>query len=931
MERAGGQKRLLGRADECAALNDVISTARSGTGRALVLRGEAGVGKTALLEYLREQGKGFRSTGVVGVESDMELAFAGLQQLCAPLLAHVDELPGPQREALEVAFGRRAGVPPDRFLVGLAVLSLMAVAASRRPLLCVLDDVQWLDQVSVQTLAFVGRRLVAEPVALVFAARDDGAADALTGLPELVIGNLADAGAGELLDSIVLSRLDEPVRDRILAETRGNPLALLELPRNLIEAELASGFRETAPHPVSGRVAQTFTRRIQMLPNDTQRLLLIAAAEPVGDTALFIRAANRLGISADALEPAEAAGLIEFGWRLRFRHPLVRTAVYRGAELADRREIHRALAEVTDPLSDPDRRAWHAAHACAGPDDDVATQLEASASRAQRRGGAAAAAAFLERATTLTCDPARRGGRALNAARAKHDAAAPTAAYALLATAELGPLTALERAQATRLRAQMDFARSRGGDAHAPMLGVSAARLLDAADRLNGLDGDLALEAHLEALAASLYAGRLGEPDAVTKAAVAASAAAQRIPDSKHPVAPLLRGLATLVSNRAQADIQRLRTALDLLHAEALRDGGQALRWMSLGLVIIQECAAMELWDDTQWWQLATDMVNGAREAGALAVLAPALVYRAGVHQQAGEFTMATELVAEADSLTAATGYAPVRYHSLALAAWRGAPVEAISLNDAARADGVARGEGRVLGLTGLVSAVLYNGLGRYGEAFTAARKACEYEDFGFFGWTLIELIEAASRTGEQAAGAWALRLLEERAGTSGTDWGLAAIAGSRALLAGNDSADALYLEAIQHWQRTRIVAHLARTRLCYGEWLRRVDRRVDARTQLRQAHDMLSGMGANAFAERARRELIATGEKVRKQPVSAGDRLTAQEGQVARLARDGLTNQEIGAQLFLSTHTVEYHLKKIFIKLGISSRKQLRTSPALG
>ena len=467
MSSQGRGQRLRGRAAECETLRALVSTVQSGSHQVLVLRGEAGVGKTALLGYVSELASEFRCVQVAGVESDMELAFAGLQQLCAPLMDRFDELPPPQREALNVAFGRGVGPTPDRFLVGLAVLSLMAAATNDQPLLCIIDDAQWLDQVSVQTLSFVARRLLAEPVALVFAARDGGA-EALAGLPELAISGLSDGEARELLSSVIPGRIDERVRDRIVAETRGIPLALLEVPRNHSAVELAGGFGNLTVHRSAGQLEESFVQRIESLPADTQRLLLVAAAEPVGDAALFLRAAANLGIPVDALAPAEAAGVIEFGPRMRFHHPLLRSAAYRAADLPDRRAIHRALADVTDPRSDPDRRAWHAANAAAGPDDAVAAELETSAGRAQSRGGIAAAAAFLERATALTLDPARRVSRAIAAAQAKGDAAAPDAAYDLLAIAELGALSDLQRAQVARLRAQMDFARNRGGDTSAP-------------------------------------------------------------------------------------------------------------------------------------------------------------------------------------------------------------------------------------------------------------------------------------------------------------------------------------------------------------------------------------------------------------------------------------------------------------------------------
>ena len=925
MSSLGGAQRLRGRVSECATLRGLIATVKSGSSQVLVLRGEAGVGKTALLEFTAQMASGVRCLHVAGVQSDMELAFAGLQQLCAPLLNHHDELPEPQREALNVAFGRGVGSAPDRFLVGLAVLSLMAAAADDRPLLCLIDDTQWLDQVSAQTLAFVARRLLAEPVGIVFAARDAGA-QALAGLPELMIGGLSDADARDLLDSVVLGRIDARVRDRIVAETRGIPLALLEVPRNVSAAELSGGFGNLGVRRSAGQIEESYVHRVQSLPADTRKLLLVAAAEPVGDAALFLRVAARLGIAVDALGPAEAGGLIEFGPRMRFHHPLVRSAAYRAADMADRRAIHRALADATDPQSDPDRRAWHAANAATGPDDAVAAELEASAGRAQKRGGIAATATFLERATALTSDPARRVARAIAAAQAKRDAADPAAAHELLAVAELGPLSHLQNAQVARLRAQMEFARSRGGELGSPPLAEPASQLLEAAMRLENLDDDLAREAYLEALTAAMYAGRLGEPGALPNVAEAARAAVGRVPNLQRPIDLLLSGLANLITSGTSEAAVPLRAALEQI-CHAPPSDGQPLRLASLGLAVVQEIAAGELWDDAIWHQLASNMVRRARDSGALAVLPSALVFLAGTHIFAGEFATAATLLEEATSIAAATDHlAPMRYHSLSLATLRGIPADVLPNLEAAAARGTARGEGRALGMNGWATAVLNNGLGRYEEAFAAAREACEYDDLGLHGWRLSELIEAAVRCGELETAAVAARRLEERAGASGTDFGLGFSASARALIADDEHADVLFAEGIERLERTRMVIHLARAHLRYGEWLRRVNRRVDARRHLGKAHEMFTRMGAQAFAERARRELVATGEKIAKQPSGSGDELTAQETQIARLAGDGFTNQEIGAQLFISTHTVEWHLRKVFVKLGITSRRQLRT-----
>ncbi|TEA09760.1 putative HTH-type transcriptional regulator [Mycobacteroides salmoniphilum] len=918
--------RLRGRAPECASLGRLIAAARSGPSQILVLRGEAGIGKTALLGHAIEEAHGFRVVRTAGVESEMELAFAGLQHFCGPLSSHLEALPSPQREALDIAFGIRSGPVPDRFLIGLAVLSLLAAAAEHQPVLCVVDDAQWLDRVSLQTLAFATRRLASEPVAALFAVRG-GSDDELTGLPELTVGGLRAADAGALLDSAIPGLLDDRVRDRIVAETHGNPLALLELPRDLTTEELAGGFGWPDGGRLTGHIEQAFLRRVRQLPVETQTLLLTAATDPLGDAALLARASDRLGISMDALAPAEGADLIELGTRVRFRHPLVRSAIYRSAEPLERRRIHGALAEATDPVTDPDRRAWHRAHAAAGTNEAIAAELEQSADRAQARGGILAAAAFLQRATELTSDPAQRGLRALAAAQSKHDAAAYDAARELLAIADMAPLDPLARARAARLRAKIAFAESRVGTDGSTTVSSAAIGLLEAAKDLENLDDDLARETYLDAVGAAMYGGRL----CPRGGAVEVAEPARLAPAGSQPPRPtdlLLDGLAMRITHGAAASAQTLRDALDLIRREADRPGNTSWMWQAFPIAL--ESATHEVWDDQMWHHLATRAVQIARDIGALSVLPSALIYRAGVHVHAGELDAAAELVQEADAISAATGHAPIRYHSLILAAWRGTEPEAIPLIDAAMRDGAARGEGRLLGAMGYAAGVLNNGLGRYELAFHAARRACEHEDLGLYSWCLTELIEAAVRCGEHDTATKALDQLEERAGASDSDWATGMVARSRALLAVDDDAEACYREAIERLSSTKISVHLARAHLIYGEWLRRCHRRADARTELAVAHDSFAGMGAEAFAGRAQRELLATGAKVRKRSASSSgasaQTLTAQEAQIARMAGQGLTNQEIAAQLFISSHTVEWHLRKVFAKRGITSRRQLRS-----
>jgi len=903
---------LLGRRDESLALDQLLGGVRAGRSQVLVVRGEAGIGKSALLDDLELRAVGCQVSRAAGVESEMELPFAGLHQVCGPMLGRLPGLPRPQRDALSVAFGLRPGEPPDRLLVGLALLGLLAREAEDRPLVCVVDDAQWLDRASTEALAFVARRLLAEPVALVFAVREPTDRTALGGLPEMTVEGLRGADAHALLESAVPGRLDERVRDRIVAETRGNPLALLELPRGRTAAQLAGGFALDG-RPLANRIEQSFRERLASLPAPTRRLLLTAGADPVGDVTLLWRAAALQGIGADAAAPAEAAGLVEFDTRVRFHHPLVRSAVYRSALPADRRAVHAALAEATDAGVDPDRRAWHRAQAAVGPDEAVAGALEASADRAQRRGGIAAAAAFLSRATELTPDPARRGARALAAAQATFLAGAPDDAYAMLGAAEMGPLDELRQARVTRLWAQIVFARHRGSDA--PPL------LLTAARQLERLDRGLARETYLEALGAAVFAGRLGDPSGARDAARAALAAGT---GERGPTDLVLDGVAMRLTDGYASGVRPLRQALEAFREQARGGADDSMRWLWLACPVAPEPVAPELWDDEAWHELATRTVALARDNGVLAVLPTALIYRAGVHVHLGEFDAATALLEEADAISAATGSTPASYSGLLLAAWRGAADRAAPLIDAAVANATARGEGRAIGLAGYASAVLHNGLRQYEAALAGARRACDHDDLGFFGWSLVELVEAATRCGRREMAAAALTQLAERTEASSTDWALGMLARSRALHADGAAAEAAYQVAIERLSRTRVAVHLARAHLVYGEWLRREGRRVDAREQLRTAHTMLDRMGAAAFAERARRELVATGETVRKRTGEPPAGLTAQEAQIARLAAERLTNSEIAGQLFISPRTVEYHLRKIFAKLGVASRREL-------
>jgi DNA-binding CsgD family transcriptional regulator len=899
---------LRGRRDELAAMDGLLDSARGGRSGVLVLRGDAGVGKTALLEHAIASASDVTLLRAVGVESEMELAFAALHQVCAPIDDSVGRLPAPQRDALEVTFGMSAGAAPDRFLVALATLSLFSEAAQERPLLCVIDDAQWLDRASAQALAFVARRVLAEPVALLFAARET--TDAFAGLPELLVEGLDDAEARKLLASVIPGRLDDRVADQIVAEARGNPLALLELPHGLSPAQLAGGFGLPAALSLAGTIEQSFLHRLEALPENTRQLLLVAAAEPLGDPALLTRAAERLGITGSALEPAQSAGLIEVDGRVRFRHPLVRSAMYRAALAEERRGVHGALAEATDAEADPDRRAWHLAKATVDPNEEVASELERAAGRAQARGGLAAAAAFLQRAAELTPEPRRSAQRALAAAQSSYQAGALDEALALLATAETGDVRDFTPARVHLLRGQIAFAARRGSDA--PPLLLKAARELEAVDL------PLARATYLDALAAALFAGRLARGASALQVAQAVRGA----PPAPKPLPAgdlLLRGLALAITDGPSVGAPVLKQAL-----RALRDDDiateEGIRWHWLAGL-----AAAFIWDYESYDALAARQIQVARDVGALTMVPLALGTRAGVRLWAGEVRAAASLVEESEALARATHGRQVPYAPLVLAAFRGRADEVERLTQSSTKDFTVSGEGMGLTMAQWAAAVLSNGLGRYEDALGAAEQAAEYpHELWHSNWVAVELIEAASRTGEVERAADALEWLSSTARASGSDWGLGVEARSRALVSDGDPAETLYREAIERLQRTRLRVDLARAKLVYGEWLRRERRRLDAREHLRTALEMFRRMDMDGFAGRAERELLATGERARKRTVETREELTAQEAQVARLARDGLSNLAIGERLFISQHTVAYHLRKVFTKLGISSRNQL-------
>jgi DNA-binding CsgD family transcriptional regulator len=897
--------RLRGRANECALLDDLVWAIRRGESRSLVLRGEAGIGKTALLEYLIASAPDATVVRAVGVQSDMELAFASLHQLCGPLLDRLEGLPAPQRQAMEIVFGLSAGDAPDRFLVGLAVLSLFAEAAEQRPLLCVVDDAQWLDQASALTLAFVARRLLAEPVAIVFAAREPG--QELLHVSELEVAGVRNGDARALLSSAVRFKLDERVRDRIIAETRGNPLALLELPRGLTARQLAGGFGLVEAQGLTGRIEESFVRRVETLSDDARRLLLVAAAEPVGDPLLLLAAAERLGLALSAVD-METDGLLALGERVTFRHPLVRSAVYRTATREQRREVHVALAEATDRSVDSDRRAWHLATAAAGPDESVAAALEQSAGRAQARGGLAAAAAFLHRSVVLSGDPTQRVRRALAAAQASLHAGMFEDALELLAIAEASTPDELQAAHVELLRGQIAFASG---------MGPGAPPLLNAAQRLERLDPELARETYLDAWGAALFAGRMASSGSL----VEVSRAAKSAPRPTRPLRAsdlLLDGLSTFATEGCAAAEPLLRRATAAFANEA-SPAQENFRWGWLTTI-----AAKIIWDEDGWRTVSARFLREGRDAGALARLPIDLTDWAFFATRCGDFDTAADAIAELEAITKATGTHLAPYAQLLLAAFRGQE-DALPLIESTIRDAGTSGQELGALWAEWASAILFNGLARYDRALASAQRAAEETPpLQFSPWASAELVEAAVRSARPEIAAGALEPVMAATAPCNTDWGLGIQARCRALVSEGESAERLHREAIERLSRTRLRPEIARAHLLYGEWLRRENRRLDAREQLRSAHEMLVTIGMEGFAERARNELLATGEKVRKRTVETRDDLTAQERQIARLARDGLSNPEIGARLFLSPRTVEWHLRNVFIKLHIRSRREL-------
>ncbi|OLT46132.1 LuxR family transcriptional regulator [Cellulosimicrobium sp. CUA-896] len=913
---------LVGRRRETDRLDRLVASLRGGQSRALVVRADAGMGKTALLERTAVAASGgCRVLRAAGVESERELPYAGVHRLCAPLLDGLDALPEPQATALGVALGLRAGPAPDRFLVGLAVLSLLSGAAERQPLLCLVDDAQWLDQASTQALTFAARRLAVESVGMVFAVREP-VTEGFTGIEELVVTGLEDVDARRLLDRGLTGPVDEGVRARLVAEAHGNPLALIELSDGTTVLELAGGYRSSGPAGVIGRIEGSFARRIGELGPRTRTALLIAALEPVGDPTLVLAAAGTLGMDADAFAPAIEDGLVELGARLRFRHPLVRSAAVRCASGDERREAHRALAAVTDEQTEPDRRAWHRSEAVVGLDEEVAAELVASARRARARGGAAAAAAFHARAAELTPDRTTRSLRALTAAEDTFRAGSMHEASRLLELCEPDLLDAAAGARADLVRARIVFSTTRGREA--PPLLLAAARALEVHD------GAAAVTTYAEALLAGLSAGssaREGGGVGDVAAGILGARLAEPLDDESRLMADALRGLAVLVRDGYAAAAPGLKKSLAAFLDRAGRGepGSDApLRWLPLGCLV-----ARVLLDDVASDRLSRAFVETSLRGGAFSTLPLAAAERIVFLLMAGRIVDAEDLFTQARAVIAATSAPESMYRRGWIASFRGDVAAKAEFTERWRDRVVERGEAQWLLTVAWLDGFLFDSLGRYEEALDSVGRADGHPfDIGMSAWALSEHVEAAVRAGAPGRAAAPLARLREQAEAMGTDWAVGLARRATALASADDDAEAAYAEAVDRHGRTRAATAHARSQLVYGEWLRRQGRRVDARGQLHAAYEAFAAMGAHALAERARRELSATGEVVHRTGAGPGSELTAQERQIARLASTGSTNPEIGALLYLSPRTVEWHLRKVYTKLGVSSRRQL--APAL-
>jgi DNA-binding CsgD family transcriptional regulator len=908
---------LLDRHAERAAIDDVLQSVRGGFSASLVIRGSAGVGKTALLGYAAESARDMRVCSVTGIETEVGLAFAALHQVLVPVLPGLAELPDPQRHAVQAAFGMEAGSVADRFLVGLAALTLLARAAEDQPVLCVIDDEQWLDAESAGVLGFVARRLYADQVGMVIAVTEPAPAHAFEQLPEVSVGGLPAEEAGQLLRSAAGAPINDQVVDRILAETEYNPLALVEVGPEFTAEELTGRAELPSPMPLGRRLRDRFRRQVAGLHQDTQTFLLVAAVEAGDSRPVLWRAAREGGIDPDtAAAEAEAAGLMELtAGSVRFRYPLIRSAVYHGAPDAGRRRAHLLLSAACDALRDPDLRAWHLGAAATGPDEGVAAELELAANRAQARGGYTGRVALLRRSVELTADNDRRVRRELALADAELRSGDPDIAQDLVDTALPNLSEPRPRALGEQLRGEILFAQGHVTDSAAILVG--AARLL-------APDHAAAREAAAAAMRAALWAGPTESKEVST-----AAAALPRPARSEARVSDLLlEGFAARFTTGFTASVEPFRAALSALRSE---DPGQVteLRWFEMAAI-----AALCIWDADTVLDITNRFLRAARTQGALALLPAALALRATADCLIGRLTDAEDRWTEMREIIAASRSATViGVDSLSegtALVYSGRIAEARAVGTARIRESTSRGQGGLADVGRAITAIADVWAGDYAAAVIAAATVVQ-DDVPFVAEaTLPELIEAAARNGQRSEAMSAFHIMSERALAVGTPEALGIRSRCAALLDDGDDAEACYQEAIGHLERGRAAVELARAHLQHGEWLRRRKRKRDARSELRTARDMLDAMGAKGFAARAAAELRATGERARPRTPAATLDLTPQEARVAGLAAEGETNNQIAAQLFISPRTVEYHLSKVFTKLGVSSRAQLaRRMPA--